>query len=157
MPFGAWGFKSPLGHVHYPYRVGWSRPRPAPPGGRSPPAGVTGTAPPASPGRRVPVYRGFAIFQLVVALPTWWIMSTGNISAIVAAISVALGVGAWSMFGASGALLPELFGASHRYMGVSTAREFSAVVAGGLVPLIGALLLGWFENSWIPSPSTPGC
>jgi len=99
---------------------------------------------------RVKVYRGFAIFQFLITVPTWWILSTGNIVATVIAISIALGVGTWGMFGAQGALMPELFGASHRYTGVSVAREFSAVIAGGLVPLVGALLLAWFSNSWVP-------
>lgn len=99
---------------------------------------------------RVKTYRGFAIFQLIMAFPTWWILSTGNIPATIAAISIALGVGAWGMFGSQGAMLPELFGANHRYTGVSVAREFSAVIAGGVAPLFGAVLLGWFNNSWVP-------
>ncbi|TFC53668.1 MULTISPECIES: MFS transporter [unclassified Cryobacterium] len=99
---------------------------------------------------RVRVYRGFAIFQFVIAVPVWWILSTGNVVATVAAISVALGIGTWGMFGAQGALMPELFGSRHRYTGVSVAREFSAVIAGGLVPLVGALLLAWFSDSWVP-------
>ena len=28
--------------------------------------------------------------------------------------------------------------------------EFSAIIAGGIAPFVGALLLGWFSNSWIP-------
>ena len=32
----------------------------------------------------------------------------------------------------------------------AVAREFSAIVAGGIAPFVGALLLGWFSNSWIP-------
>ncbi|MGC7102921.1 MFS transporter [Amycolatopsis lurida] len=99
---------------------------------------------------RVPVYRGFAVLQLVLAVPAWWVMSTGHVVATVAVLSVCLGVGVWGMFGAQGALLPELFGAAHRYAGVSVAREFSAVVAGGLAPLIGAVLLSAFNNSWVP-------
>lgn len=99
---------------------------------------------------RIPVYRGFAILQLVLVFPTWWILSTGNVPATIAAISVALGIGAWGMFGAQGALMPELFGASHRYTGVSVARETSAVIAGGIAPMVGSLLLSWFSNSWVP-------
>src|SRR3954471_21900770 len=92
---------------------------------------------------RVIVYRCFALFQLLIAFPTWWILSQGEIVSTVAAITVALGIGAWGMFGASGALLPELFGAKHRYIGVSVAREASAVLAGGIAPLIGAALITW--------------
>ena len=99
---------------------------------------------------RLPVYRGFAIAQLVLIFPTWWILSTGNIPATIAAISVALGIATWGMFGAQGALMPELFGAQHRYTGVSLARETSAVIAGGIAPLIGSLLLSWFSDSWVP-------
>ncbi|HEY5880871.1 MAG TPA: MFS transporter, partial [Nakamurella sp.] len=42
------------------------------------------------------------------------------------------------------------FGSRHRYVGVAVAREFSAIIAGGIAPFVGALLLGWFSNSWIP-------
>ena len=54
------------------------------------------------------------------------------------------------MLGAQCAALPELFGSRHRYIGVAVGREFSAIVAGGIAPFVGALLLGWFNNSWIP-------
>jgi MFS transporter, MHS family, metabolite:H+ symporter len=106
---------------------------------------------------RVVVYRAFAIFQLVIAFPVWWIFSQGEIVSTVAAITVALAVGVWGMFGAQGALLPELFGAKHRYIGVSVAREASAVLAGGIAPFIGAALISWAtgyygsaNSAWIP-------
>jgi MHS family metabolite:H+ symporter-like MFS transporter len=106
---------------------------------------------------RVITYRCFALFQLLIAFPTWWIFSQGEIVSTVAAITVALGIGAWGMFGASGALLPELFGAKHRYIGVSAAREASAVLAGGIAPMIGAALITWSASAftstldaWIP-------
>jgi hypothetical protein len=92
---------------------------------------------------RVIVYRGFAIFQLLIAFPVWWVLSLGNVVAIIIVISIALAVGTWGMFGAQGALLPELFGASHRYIGVSVAREVSAVISGGIAPLIGSAIIAW--------------
>lgn len=87
---------------------------------------------------RVVVYRAFAILQLALAFPVWWVLSLGNAVASVVAISIALGVGTWGMFGTQAALMPELFGSRHRYMGVSIAREISAVIAGGIAPMIGA-------------------
>ena len=33
---------------------------------------------------------------------------------------------------------------------MAVCREFSAIIAGGVAPFVGALLLGWFNNSWIP-------
>jgi MHS family metabolite:H+ symporter-like MFS transporter len=110
---------------------------------------------------RVIVYRGFAIFQLLIAFPVWWVLSLGNVVAIIIVISIALAVGTWGMFGAQGALLPELFGANHRYIGVSVAREVSAVISGGIAPLIGSAIIAWVINlnggnkeagvwAWIP-------
>ncbi len=87
---------------------------------------------------RVVVYRAFALVQLALAFPVWWILSLGNVVASIIAISIALGIGTWGMFGTQAALLPELFGSRHRYMGVSIAREASAVIAGGIAPMIGA-------------------
>ncbi|HKS15214.1 MAG TPA: MFS transporter, partial [Pseudomonas sp.] len=87
---------------------------------------------------RVVVYRSFALLQLALAFPVWWVLSLGNVVASIIAISIALGIGTWGMFGTQAALMPELFGARHRYMGVSIAREASAVIAGGIAPMIGA-------------------
>lgn len=87
---------------------------------------------------RVVVYRAFALLQLALAFPVWWVLSLGNVAASIVAISIALGIGTWGMFGTQAALLPELFGSRHRYMGVSIAREVSAVIAGGIAPMIGA-------------------
>lgn len=87
---------------------------------------------------RVVVYRAFALVQLALAFPVWWVLSLGNVAASIIAISIALGIGTWGMFGTQAALLPELFGSRHRYMGVSIAREASAVIAGGIAPMIGA-------------------
>jgi MHS family metabolite:H+ symporter-like MFS transporter len=90
---------------------------------------------------RVRVYRAFAVFQLVAAFPVWWALSQGSTIVTIVVISLALGVGTWGMFGSQSAFMTELFGARHRYLGVSVAREVSAVVAGGLAPLIGATII----------------
>jgi len=103
---------------------------------------------------RVVVYRSFALFQLLITFPVWWVMSHGNVVQIIAVISIALGVGTWGMFGSQGALLSELFGARHRYIGVSVVREVSAVLAGGVAPLIGAAIISASApdklGAWLP-------
>ncbi|MDR3413809.1 MAG: MFS transporter [Formivibrio sp.] len=96
---------------------------------------------------RVKVYRGFALFQLLATFPVWWIFSQGNLVASVVAIAIALGIGTWGMFGAQGAFMPELFGARHRYIGVAVAREVSAVIAGGIAPLVGSAIIAWVVAS----------
>jgi MFS transporter, MHS family, metabolite:H+ symporter len=105
---------------------------------------------------RVPVYRAFAVLQLLLVFPVWWIFSQGSYAATIVALAVAFGAVS-GMFGAQGALLPELFGARHRYIGVSVAREASAVVAGGIAPFVGALLIAWSATNlgstraaWLP-------
>src|ERR1700730_2782742 len=110
---------------------------------------------------RVMVYRSFAIFQLLIAFPVWWVLSRGDATSSLIVMSIALGAGVWGMFGAQGALLPELFGARHRYIGVAVAREVSAVIAGGVAPLIGSGIIAWTTShyggtkeaailSWVP-------
>jgi len=109
---------------------------------------------------RVVVYRSFALFQLLAAFPVWWVISRGEVVSTIVAISIALGVGVWGMFGAQGALLPELFGGGRRYIGVSLSREVSAVLAGGIAPLAGTAFIAWTASvaaesggaihAWIP-------
>ncbi|CAB3726404.1 Putative transporter YdfJ [Paraburkholderia sediminicola] len=96
---------------------------------------------------RIPVYRAFAVYQLLLAYPTWWVLSLGNATASIAILCVAL-AGVWGMFATQGALLPELFGAQHRYAGVAVGREVSAVIAGGVAPLVGASMIAWATLHW---------
>jgi MHS family metabolite:H+ symporter-like MFS transporter len=37
-----------------------------------------------------------------------------------------------------------------RYHGVAVTREFSAVIAGGLAGVLGAILIATFDGSWVP-------
>jgi len=99
---------------------------------------------------RVPVYRAGAAFLLLLAFPGWWLLSLGNPVVVVVVVAMAIGLGVNTMLGAQCAMLPELFGNRHRYIGVAVTREFSAVVAGGIAPLVGALLLAATSDSWWP-------
>lgn len=99
---------------------------------------------------RMKVYRIGAIIQLVLAIPSWWLLSLGDPVLVVLVLAVSYGVGVNTMLGAQCATLPELFGNRHRYIGVAVSREFSAIIAGGIAPFVGAILLGAFNNSWWP-------
>ncbi|MEN0140371.1 MAG: MFS transporter [Rhodococcus sp. (in: high G+C Gram-positive bacteria)] len=90
---------------------------------------------------RVKTYRAFAYFQLVSAFPIWWALSQGSVVLTIVVISLALGIGTWGMFGSQSAFMSELFGSRQRYLGVSVAREVSAVLSGGIAPLIGAWII----------------
>ena len=71
------------------------------------------------------------------------------------AISLGLGIGTWGMFGSQSALMSELFGARHRYLGVCVTREVSAVLSGGIAPLIGAWIIARMVAA-DGGPSVPG-
>ena len=51
-------------------------------------------------------------------------------AAVIGVIAIGIGVAVNSMLGPQCAMLPELFGNRHRYLGVAMAREISAVLAG---------------------------
>lgn len=99
---------------------------------------------------RVIVYRIGALFLLAFSFPAWWLLSLGSSWLAILVIAVGIAIGIQTMLGPQCALLPEMFGSSHRYLGVAVAREFSAVLAGGLAGVIGAALLKAFDNSWVP-------
>ena len=99
---------------------------------------------------RVIVYRVGAVFLLLYAFPAWWLMSLGIAWVAVAAIAVGISVGIQTMLGPQCALMPEMFGSRHRYLGVAVSREFSAVLAGGIAGVLGAELLNLYGNSWVP-------
>jgi MHS family metabolite:H+ symporter-like MFS transporter len=96
---------------------------------------------------RVRVYRACALYQLLTAFPVWWIFSQGNATASIVTLSVSL-IGVWGMFATQGAMLPEIFGARHRYAGVALGKEVSAVIAGGVAPLVGASIIAWATANW---------
>ncbi len=111
---------------------------------------------------RVRVSRAFAIFQLGTAFPIWWALGQGSTAVTVLVISLGLGIGTWGMFGSQSAFMAELFGARHRYLGVSVAREVSAVISGGIAPLVGAAIMAAVVSAdggpKLPEPGTaPGC
>lgn len=97
---------------------------------------------------RVPVYRWGALFTAVFAFPGFWLLTLGQVWLVLLVMGVGIGIGVQSMLGPQCALLPELFGNAHRFTGVATAREFSAVIAGGIAPLVGAALLASTGNAW---------
>lgn len=99
---------------------------------------------------RIPVYRFGAVVLLLLAFPGWYLISLGNPVLVIIVIAVAIGFGVNTMLGAQCAMLPEMFGNKHRYLGVAISREFSAVIAGGAAGVLGAILIKQFNGSWIP-------
>ena len=99
-------------------------------------------------GRRT-VYRMGALFLLVYSFPAWWLLTLGNHAIAIAVIAVGIGFGVNVMLGPQCAMLPEMFGNRHRYLGVAMAREISAVLAGGLAGVLGAYLIAVSGANWL--------
>ena len=98
---------------------------------------------------RVPVYRYGALFQASIAVPAFYLVTLGNVTLVWVVMAVGIAIGVQSMLGPQCALLPELFGSQYRFTGVAMSREISAVLAGGLAPLLGALMLAATNHSWL--------
>ena len=99
---------------------------------------------------RIPVYRFGAAVLVLLAFPGWWLISLGKPALVIVVISIAIGFGVNSMLGAQCALLPEMFGNQHRYLGVAMSRELSAVLAGGIAGVLGSILIAVSHGSWVP-------
>lgn len=98
-------------------------------------------------GRR-PVYMAGAAAAAVAAFPLFWLTDTG--SAFWATVGVSLAAVAHAaMYGPQASFFSELFGTQVRYSGVSIGYQMASVLAGGLSPLIAALLLKQF-GSFVP-------
>lgn len=98
---------------------------------------------------RVPVYRYGALFQAIIALPAFYLLTLGQAWLVIVVITVGIALGVQSMLGPQCALLPEMFGATHRFTGVALSREISAMLASGLVPVLIAAALEATHNSWL--------
>ena len=99
-------------------------------------------------GRRT-VYRFGSVFMLVYAVPAWWLLSLGQPAVAIPVIAVGIGIAVASMLGPQCAMLPELFGNRHRYLGVAMAREISAVIAGGVAGVLGAYIMAVSNGNWV--------
>ena len=105
---------------------------------------------------RLVMYRIYAAVAALQAFPVWWLLSRGHPASSVIAIVLGL-LPVWGMFGTQGALLPELFGSPHRYVGVALGREIASVVFGGTAPMLGAAMIAYVVHvggnavtAWIP-------
>jgi len=98
---------------------------------------------------RVPVYRYGALFQAIIAVPAFYLVTLGNVTLVWVVMAVGIAIGVQSMLGPQCPLLPELFGSQYRFTGVAMSREISAVLAGGVAPLLGALMLAATNHSWL--------
>lgn len=87
---------------------------------------------------------------VLLPVPTFVALNTGSPVAITVAIVLGFVLACHGSVGVQMSYFPELFGNRYRYAGVALGREFSAVLGGGVAPLICAGLMAAFGGSWVP-------
>src|SRR3954447_16193065 len=97
-------------------------------------------------GRR-PVIITVAAFLVVFPAPAFLMLDTGNPALVVLVIVIGFVFAAYGTVGSQAAAFAELSGSRYRYAGVTLGREFSAVLGGGIAPLLSGVLVqvtaGW--------------
>jgi MFS family permease len=82
--------------------------------------------------------------------PAFLFLTTGDPVAIMLVIVVGFMLACQGVVGVHMSYFPEVFGSRYRYAGVTLGREFSAIIGGGIAPMVCAGLLAAFGNSWVP-------
>jgi amino acid transporter len=77
-------------------------------------------------------------------------LTTGDPVAIMLVIVIGFILACQGVVGVHMSYFPEVFGSRYRYAGVTLGREFSAIIGGGIAPMVCAGLLAAFGNSWVP-------
>jgi Arabinose efflux permease len=98
---------------------------------------------------RKPVYMGGALLFGLGMFPFFWILNTKEPMYIIPALVVMICVANYSMFSVQAAYFSELFDSRYRVSGIAMSREFSAILAGGLAPVLCSGLLAWY-GSYVP-------
>jgi hypothetical protein len=89
------------------------------------------------------------VYSAAVAFPFFWLLDTGAPGAVLLAMFLLATVGHASTYSAMAGFLAELFGAEHRYTGVSVAYQVGGLITSGPAPFIAAALFAGFGGSWV--------
>jgi MFS family permease len=100
---------------------------------------------------RLPVLLGGGIFMLLYAYPMFWLVNTGDTTAIWFAMSFGL-FAFGALYGPIAAFFAELFVANVRYSAASLGFQLGQVFGGGFAPFISTLLLAATGGAYWPVP-----
>jgi len=98
---------------------------------------------------RKPVYLGAALVNLVLLVPAFYAVRTGNIVVITVLLVAGLAIGHAGTYAPQASYFPELFPSSVRYSGVSVVWQFGAMIASGPFTVIAAALLIAGDSSYV--------
>lgn len=97
---------------------------------------------------RKPIYLAGALFVALSAFPYFWLVDSGSVPLIWAAMALAVLGGAVCMSGLQATMYAEMFGVGVRYSGMSLAYQFSAMVAGFVPAIATSFLVASGGASW---------
>jgi MFS family permease len=95
---------------------------------------------------RKAIYTLGNLLLMLLALPYYALLSSGQTAWVMAATIVMLGVVHAMLYAVQGALISELFPTGLRYSGASLAYQLAGPVAGGLAPIVATTLAHRFAN-----------
>lgn len=90
---------------------------------------------------RKPVYLGAAVVNLILVVPAFLSVQSGNFVLITLLLVAGLAFGHAGTYAPQASFFPELFPSSARYSGVSIVWQFGAMVASGPFTVVAAALL----------------
>lgn len=99
---------------------------------------------------RKPVMLMVLIFLFIFPIPAFMMLQTKSPALITLVVVLGFMIAGYGTVGSQGAFYAEIFGSRYRYAGITLAREFSAVLGGGIAPLVCSALIKWFSGSWWP-------
>jgi len=99
---------------------------------------------------RAVLYRWSAITTIVLVVPYYLVLNTGEAWAVFAATIVAFGLLWGSVNAILGTLIAESFSPAVRYTGATLGYQVGAAIFGGTAPLIAAWLLEMSGGQWWP-------
>jgi len=90
---------------------------------------------------RKPVFWSAAVLNLVLIVPSFLAVRTGDTWLVTILLIVGLGLGHGGVYAPQASYFPELFDASVRYSGVSVVWQFGSMIASGPFTVVAAALL----------------
>lgn len=91
-------------------------------------------------GRR-PVYLAAAVLNLILVVPAFRAIQTGNMAVIVLLLIAGLALGHAGSYAPQASYFPELFPSTARYSGISIVWQFGSMIASGPFTVVAAALL----------------
>lgn len=95
-------------------------------------------------------YMAGCVFLILFAFPFYALLQTRQTEWIVLAVVVALAGGHALLYSVQAALIPELFGTRLRCTGASIGYQLAVPFAGGIAPLVAAVLIKNFPDQYWP-------